>query len=263
MSRKKKEVAIDIDLILTNTRGEIGDLILNWVLIQDSYKIVSDAKRDQEDYSLDFKPTSWFEIIQDKLIDDTISRISELSESKISQVTFYCASRKLNRLAEETKKFRNYLDKNSFVARRNRYISHKEMPKDWGKALIPPNIPFYKITKALAIALSLQKKFDELYLGPSSRYLWKEMRGKRYTLMYPMKPFYYLLPHLSLTNEQRLQIFKEEYESGIVQIEMIDTILNKVKAKIPCNRKWGIIIIGNKALALDQYPLIELKSIEM
>jgi hypothetical protein len=263
MPRKVRLVETSIDLILTNIRGEIGDLILNWVLIQDSNQITNSAKNDKDEMSFDFKPITWFEIIRDKLIDDTISRLSELSESKVAQVTFFCASRKLDVLANETSQFRKYLESNKFVDRRNKYISHKEMPKELGKAINPPNIPFYKITKALAIALTLQKRFDSLCLGPSSKYLWKEMRKKRYELMYPMKPFYYLLPYLHLTNEQRLCIFKEEYENGKAVIEMLDTIVNQEKTIIPCSKKWGIIIIGNKALALDQYPLIELKSLEI
>lgn len=192
-----------------------------------------------------------------------IARLSELSETKISQITFYFAIEKLNKFKEEQKKFRSFLERNNFVAQRNQYISHKHLPNDLTEHRIKYPISFLKITKALAIALSIQKKLDMEIEGPASKYLWKEMRRKRYDLKYPAGAFYMLLPYMKLEKEERAKIFIEEQSLGYKNIEYIDTKVNGVNTRMPCNKKWGILIFKNRLIILDNYPLQQLNSIEV
>ena len=218
---------------------------------------------DDNDHLLDLTLKNYYAVIIEKFSDEIIARLSELSEDKISQITFFFATEKLNKFIEERIKYRKYMEKNGFVDQRNKYISHKHLPKDWTEHRMKVTIPFQKITKALAIALSLQKKLDSDIEGPSSKYLWKEMRKKRYDLKYPAGPFYMLLPYLRLEKEQRAKIFFEEQSLGFDNVELMNTKINGVESKIPCNKKWGIILFKDSIMVLDNYPLNELGNISI
>lgn len=261
MSGKKLKIQqTDKDNLISNLRGEIGEIISSWVLYKDLMIEINrvrsgDPLRDMSNPSL-----NRLFILIDKLSDEIVARLSELAEEKVGKLNFYFASVKLNHLEKESKDFVKYIEKNKFKYKRNYDISHKELPEKWHnhKYLhIEPKV----ILKGIAKALHLMKKFDRLHLGPSSQYLWHEIRKKRYKLMSPPKVGYLLLPNMRLSNEIRINVALEEIKMGMSQLEDMPTEINGEKVTVKVCKKWGIVFLGKAILSLPQYPLVELKSI--
>jgi len=140
----------------------------------------------------------------------------------------------------KSKKFSTYIEKNKFREKRDYDISHKELPERWEDHK-DINIPLEKVVKGIARAIRLIKKFDRKHLGPSSRYLWREMRKKKYKLMNTPRIGYMLLPYLKLNPEERINIIKEEQEEGGNCWEIVETIINGEKKKVRVNKKWGVV----------------------
>src|ERR1039458_5272638 len=63
-------------------------------------------------------------------------------------------------------------------------------------------------------ALRVMKKIDRVVLGPAAKYLWPEMRKKRYQLMNPASAAYMLVPHMNLSPEIRQRVIMEEMAEG-------------------------------------------------
>ena len=265
MSRKKLKIyQTDPGNLISNLRGEIGEIITSWVLYKDLILIIhriksSDPLENIKDPSLNRLFT-----LTDKLTDDIVARLSELAEKKIGRLNFHFASEKLNKLGMETDEFIKYIKKNNFKEKRDKDISHKELPEQWSDHRylhIKPKI----ILKGIAIAHCLIKKFDNLHLGPSAKFLWYEMRKKRYEPM-PMpspKSGYLLLPYLRLSNEIRKKVALTEIKMGLSKWDDLPTEINGKKAYVKANKKWGVVLLGNTLLVTSEYPLIKLKSIEI
>jgi hypothetical protein len=67
--------------------------------------------------------------------------------------------------------------------------------------------------KGIAKALMLMKEFDKVYLGVRAKFLWYEMRKRRYDFSLPFSS-YLLLPHLKLTEKIRIRIAKLKNRKG-------------------------------------------------
>jgi hypothetical protein len=132
MSRKKLKIyQTDPGNLISNLRGEIGEIITSWVLYKDLMLIIhriksSDPLENIKDPSLNRLFT-----LTDKLTDDIVARLSELSEKKIGRLNFHFANEKLNQLGKETEEFIKYIKKSNFKEKRNKDISHKELPEQW------------------------------------------------------------------------------------------------------------------------------------
>jgi hypothetical protein len=169
---------------MSNLRGEVGEIVSSWVLYKDV--MIATRKMRSPDPLSNMKNVSLNRlfVLADRLSDDVVARLSELAEKKIGRLNFHFASIKLEALDKEVNEFINYIQRNRFEEKRNSDISHKELPEKWSdhKYLhIEPSI----VLRGIAKALRLMKRFDLLYLGPSSTYLWCESRKKRYELMAP------------------------------------------------------------------------------
>jgi hypothetical protein len=238
----------------------VGEIVSSWVLYKDVMMAIGSMR--SPDPLIDMKNASLNRlfVLADRLSDDVVARLSELAEKKIGRLNFHFACVKLKALDREVDDFINYVQRNRFEDKRNSDISHKELPEKWSdhKYLhIEPRI----VLKGIAMALRLMKRFDLAYLGPSSTYLWREMRKKRYELMAPPRAGYLLLPYLRLPTDIRVKVALEEIRMGISNWEDLPTQIDGKPVTVKGNKKWGIVKIDNSYLATAEYPLIELQSI--
>jgi hypothetical protein len=136
------------------------------------------------------------------------------------------------------------------------------MPERWDdhKILL---IPFPTVLRGVALATILMKKVDQVYLGPSAPYLWREMRKQKRTLMMPLRAKYVLLPYMKLSPENRIAIIEEERLQGEIGWTLMPTKLNGIQTEVLVNRKWGAVKLGDRVVMLDQYPLNDFKSIDL
>jgi len=202
---------------------------------------------------------SMLSVLVDKLNDEIVARLSELAEQKVGRLTFHFAGIKLDAFENEIKEFEDFIEKNRFREKRNYDISHKELPEKWSdhKSI---NIPYSKIVVAIAKALELMKKIDDVFLGPSAKYLWQEMRRKRYKSTYPVRVSYMLLPYFWLSHDIRGKIIQEEMKRGMKVWDDMKVKVNGVETTIKACGKWGAIILGRQLMILDE-SFVELSEI--
>ena len=118
----------DTDNLMANLRGEVGEVITTWLLMR---HFISGARRVQSgnlDKDLKDKNVQFANLLADKLGDELVGRLSELAEKKIGQLTFYFAVRKLNSFEKEAVAFTKYIVRTKIRDKRNRDVSHKELP---------------------------------------------------------------------------------------------------------------------------------------
>jgi hypothetical protein len=72
---------------------------------------------------------------------------------------------------------------------------------------------------------------------------------------------YLLLPHLRLSNETRAKIVMQEMEEGREVWSEIRTKINGIETSVYVCKKWAAVLLGERILCLDQYPLQELSQI--
>lgn len=264
MSRKKlKEQRTEIDNLIGNLRGEVGEIIFTWILMKDLSEEVRSQESPKITEGLENPKLIRLRILIYKLRDEVISRLSELGQKKIGRLNFYFAGIKLNKLSKEIDDYKCFIKKNNFKGRRDRTISHKELPERWQNHKADLDISYRMLLTGIAKALRLMKKIDDIFLGPCSRYLWREMRKRRYVPLSPIKAVYLLLPYLKLSKNDRARIIKEEIERGEMVWESIDAKINGQEKKLMACKKWGALVIGNRVMIFDAYPLIEIKNIEL
>jgi hypothetical protein len=127
---------------------------------------------------------SFLRLLETKLQDELVARLSELAEQKVGRLTFYFAAQKLGQCHDGVERFRKHISGRGFHEKRNRDISHKEVPEKWGDHRYL-DIPYRAIVRAVALALRLMKRIDGHFLGPSAPYLWREARKRRYDFTCP------------------------------------------------------------------------------
>jgi hypothetical protein len=230
----------DADNLVSNLRGEVGDIVTTWALyrtlrVQIARQSSGDMEKDLGDYNL-----AALRMIADKLRDAIIAQLSELAQEKIGRLNFYFAATKLKAYELETRQFSRYIDRHRFTEKRNYDISHKELPETWSEHK-HIHVAEAHVARAIAMALRLIKKIDRLRIGPAARYLWYEMRKRRYELRPPGRPAYMLLPHLSLAPEIRERIIQEEEEAGKQVWTEMPTMVNGRPATIRVAKEWGAI----------------------
>jgi len=261
MSRHKLRIHnTDTDNLISNLRGEVGEIVSSWVLYKDVMLAARRIRSSDPLENMTNASLNRLSILADRLSDDIVARLAELAERKIGRLNFYFASVKLKALDNEVNDFINYIQRNRLQEKRNSDISHKELPEKWSYhsyLRIDPGI----ILRGIAHALRLMKRFDVLHLGPSSPYLWHESRKKRYELMAPPKAGYLLLPHLRLPNSIRIKVALEEIRMGISGWDGLPTEINGEMVTVKANKKWGVVNLGTFYFVTPEYPVYELKSI--
>ncbi len=203
MSNRKLRISnTDISNLVSNLRGEVGEIIYSWILLR---YLITEAKSLQSgDDDKDFENSrlAILNALVDKLNDEIIARLSELAEHKVGRLNFYFAQIKLGMLQTEVDNFSNYIEKHRFHEKRNYDISHKELPEQWADHKFI-NIKYATMIKGIVVALRLMKKIDRAFLGPNAKYQWREMRRRRYLLHdMPASVSYQLLPHIWLSSNR-------------------------------------------------------------
>jgi hypothetical protein len=245
MSREKFRVyRTDTDNLVSNLRGEVGDIVTTWVLhkileAQIARQSSGDLTRDLADRNL-----AGLRMICDKLRDTVIGQLSELGQKKVGRLNFHFAARKLKTFDRESAAFSRFVDKNGFTEKRNYDISHKELPETWSDHRYI-NISDAKIVRAVAMALRLVKRIDRERIGPASRHLWREMRSRRYDLALPGRVAYMLLPYLRMDGDAREKIIREEEAEGKQVWTEMETLVNSRRAMIRVAKEWGLIDLSS------------------
>lgn len=261
MSHKQLRIhKTDLDNLISNLRGEVGEIISTWILMRIIMGEANNLRTSDIEKDLANSRLSLLDNLIDKLSDEIIARLSELAEQKVGRLTFHFAQMKLVKFEREVKVFERFIKKNRFHKKRNYDISHKELPEQWSdhKNI---HIRYITLLKGMVIALRLMKKFDIEVLGPSARYMWREMRRRRYSPTSPAKVGYMLLPYFWPSEDDRLKIIQEEMREGRQVWEDMQIKVNGVETNIKACGRWGAIAVpGHPILLVD--PFVELTSIE-
>jgi hypothetical protein len=246
-----------LDNLISNLRGEVGEVVTSWVLLR--HMMARERELSSDDIAKDManENLTFVYMLRNKLSDDIIARLSELAEPKTGRLTFHFAAEKLGNLDAEVRAFRSFIARGKFQQKRNQDISHKELPEQWAKHG-PIHIPYRTLLRAVGHALRLMKKIDRILLGPSAKYVWLEMRKKRYQLMAPACAAYMMVPHMNLSPEiRRLVILEEMAEGRNVWSDMPATINGETVTVSAC-REWGAFMLGGELMVFPHYPLQKL-----
>ncbi len=261
---KLKIINTETDNLISNLRAEVGAIVSTFLLMR-NFK-VSAASLQTENLLTDLRNENLNSVyvLKEKLEDEIIARLSELAENKIGCINFFFAAKKLGKLRSEVEVFSKRIEKNRFKHKRNREISHKELPQKWEDHRAPIHIAYGDILRAVSHALRLMKRIDREHLGPSAPYLWREMRKRRDGPSFsPPGIEYMLLPHLRLSGEDRIRIVQEEEREGFPVWSEMPTTVNGQPTNVVACRKWGILILEGRPLPLEQYPLAQLGNIQV
>jgi len=263
MSNQKLRVhRTQLDNLISNLRGEVGEIITSWVLMR--YLMLRERELRSDDIAEDLSNQSliFVGMLRDKLADEIVGRLSELAEAKIGRLTFHFASVKMSKLADETEAYRKFIERNKFDEKRNSDISHKELPETWSEHRYL-SIPYRTVLKGIGKAVRLMKAFDRIFLGPAAKYLWHEMRKKRSDLIAPASAGYLMLPYLRLSHETRGKVIIEEMAEGRQVWSDMATTINGQQSKIPICKEWGAVLLPHGMMMLDEYPVQGLEKINI
>lgn len=259
-SEKLTLAQTNIDTLLANLRGEVGEVITGWLLMRHFVVAVQRLRSDDPEKDFTDKNIQFADLMADKLADELVGRLSELAERKIGRLNFYFAGRKLDVLAGEIIDFENFILRSKIRDKRNRDISHKEFPG----AKSPKNylhIPYRTLLRAAALSLRLMKKIDRRALGPSAPFLWREARERRYEFLSPPHAGYMLVPYLNLSPDDRIRIVLMEQAEGKQVWSEIPTLIDGQPTTVLACRQWAVIVLGGRLLGLARYPLITLSGL--
>ena len=263
MSNQKLRIHnTQLDNLISNLRGEVGEVITSWVLLR--YMMAKLRKLSSDDIGKDMRNESliFVSMLRTKLADEIVARLSELAEAKIGQLTFYFAAQKLKKLDAEVETFSDFIVREKFQQKRNLDISHKNMPEQWA-VHGPIVIPYRTLLKGIVRALRLMKMIDGIVLGPAAKYFWREIRKKRNQLMAPASAMYMMLPCMNLSPEIRQRVIMEEMAEGRQVWSEMTTTINGQETKVSVCREWGAVLLPGRIIVLDQYPLQQLSSINV
>src|SRR5438067_5899145 len=123
MSREKRRMgSTPSDYLLSNLAGELSEIGTCWILMRQF--IVSGNRLRSDDISKDLSnpDLTFVYVLNDKLEDDLVARLSELAEAKIGRLNFYFAAEKLGKFHDDVKLFSDYIARNGFRKKRNQSI---------------------------------------------------------------------------------------------------------------------------------------------
>jgi len=260
MSNKKLRVHnTDVDNLIANLRGEVGEVISTWILLKNFMYQSSLLQTDDIQKDLENEQLLMINSLVNKLQDEIISRLSELSEKKVGRLNFFFAYQKMNILEKEVDEYSSFINKSNIKKKRNFDISHKELPERWSdhKSI---NVPYKIVVIAIVKALRLMKEIDKHHLGPKSKYYWKEMRKRRYRVMYPAKVGYMIMPRIWLSNEERASIIIDELAAEIDNWHDMSVKIDGLEKTIRAYGEMGAIDIDGNIMILDK-PFTKLESL--
>jgi hypothetical protein len=210
MNHKKRIASTDLANLVSNLRGEVGEIIVTSIIMR--HFIAEGARRSTEVLDDDMKNSSlsFINLLADKLRDELVGRLAELSYKKVGRLNFYFAVQKLGKFEADARAFGTYIKKTGIHEKRNYDISHKELPEQWNEHRYL-RISYRVLLRGLAMAVRLMKRIDREVVGVSAKYFWYEARKRRYkfTALQP-RVAYMLLPYIVLPDDVRLKISEEQ-----------------------------------------------------
>jgi hypothetical protein len=258
VSRQKLRVKnTQLDNLISNLRGEVGEVVTSWVLLRHMMARARELSSDDIAKDMANEDLTFVHLLQNKLSDEIVARLSELAEAKIGRLTFHFATEKLGKLESEARAFSAFITREKFQQKRNQDISHKELPEQWA-IHGPIRISYRTLRRAVGHAPRLMKKIDRIVLGPSAKYVWPEMRKKRYQLMAPACAAYMMVPYMNLSPEIRQQVILEEMAEGRNVWSDMPATINGETGTVSACREWGAFMLGGELMVLPHYPLQKL-----
>ena len=249
------------DVLIANVRCQVGESITTWVMLRYTMAQAAVVRSPDPTKDIGNRELAYLDILIQKLQDELIAKLAELGDEKVGRANFYFATLKLHALSDEASMFSKFTVSKQFRRKRNQEIAHREQPEQWFEEH-PIHIRYRTILRGLAMAVRLMKAFDRLHLGPAAPYLWSEARKKRGHFIAPARVAYLLLPHLRLSSDARIRIaLQEQAEGKIIWTEM-KTKVNGSPMSVLVNKEWGLLLLGNGVLPLDEYPVQRLESIQ-
>ena len=70
-----------------------------------------------------------------------------------------------------------------------------------------------------------------------------------------------LIPYLKLSDDERIIVVQRELAEGRHVLTELTTTIDGRPATILACKEWGVIVLGNRLIALGTYPLIQLDEI--
>lgn len=263
MSREKLRIHnTDLDNLVSNLRGEVGEIISSWGLMHD---LLTQARLRRAELNVDElrdQQINTLYALADKLEDGVVARLSELAEPKIGRLTFHFASQKLRRFESEAGGFQRFIQERRFSEKRNSDISHKELPEKWSDHR-HLRIPYPTIVRGIAMAVRLMRRIDGVAVGHEARFFWHKLRERRYERMLLPKVQYMIAPYIKLSEQERAAIMNEELRQGKLVWEPMETVVNGRQTTVQVCKKWAAVLVGNGVIFLAAYPLNELRSMEV
>ena len=163
-------------------------------------------------------------------------------------------------LQKEASDFADFIEVNRFNQERNRDVSHKALSETWSDHR-HVFISYCVTLKGVARAVRLMKSLDRHVSGPSARYAWRIERRRRYVPMRPARAGYMLLPHVRLSAQDRAEIILAEMAEGRAVWTDMPTLLDGTHATVKACKEWAGIIVHDRLVILENYPLHDLASI--
>lgn len=248
------------DVLVGNLRGEVGEVVTAWLILRHFMAAALRLQSADPAEDLKNKDLAFLWLLEGKLRNELIARLSEIADNKIGRTNFYFAARKFKKFGGEAAAFSAFITANKLRQKRNQEIAHREQPEQWFE-YCDIHIPYRILVKATAMALRLMKRIDRAVLGPAAPFLWRQARKKRYELSGPPRAMYMLVPYFHLPGDERIRIVEEEQREGKVVWSEMETTVDGKPTKLLACKEWGLLLLGDRCLALPQYPLQKLESI--
>lgn len=259
----------DFTKIIVQLRGEVGEVINDWVLFRHFAALQSQHADGDPAADMRNKNLNFLIAICAKLRAEIVARLAELASTvRKGRINFANASRQLkgvgfNPCHVEVVALQSFLQEHEFEKKRNTEISHKAFTAEWQDEAGPIPMTARTLAKALTLAQRAMKRMDrEVYGEIHARFMWRELRKRRYELLQPAAAFFMIAEHIRLPEAIRAQIILDEVAAGRFHQELMDAEVNGTKIQIYASRKWGAINLGGQLLVLPQYPLQAIGKIE-
>lgn len=208
MSSSKRRIhTTPLDLVVAHLRGEVGEAITSWTMwrsfrAQEQRLPTHDIRADLENVQL-----RKVGILVERLRDDLVARLSELGDDQIGRANFHFLAAKLPQFKLAAESYSKTVLDRGMHAKRNRDISHKEVPERWQDHR-DRYVEDRTLTYVTARAIRLMKSIDRVVLGAAAPYLWQIVRRKRYEPLLPASGHYVILPHIRLPDDVMERVYQ-------------------------------------------------------
>ena len=132
MSKRKLRIhKTEPDVLVSNLRGEVGEIIVTWTLLRAFRAEYQKCRTADHAADMQNPELNTLGIIADKFADELVARLAELAEPNETCLTFHLAAAKLGVFGAEAERFSRFVRKHGLKEKRDRDISHKAAPQTW------------------------------------------------------------------------------------------------------------------------------------